>query len=127
MDELVRKMEEDGISAKEAVRRLAQKWELEGKRPAIDEITEQVSKKEKLGILKPKMREGLNMVGASTWKKLRFCLDSGAGEIVIAEDDLPEVETKESWGSRHGQSYDVANGDETDNEGENNSLHTWSQ
>ena len=37
---------------------------------------------------------------------------------MIAEDDLPEVETKESWGSKHGQSYEVANGDEIDNEGE---------
>ena len=58
------------------------------------------------------------MVGTTTWKKLRFCLDSGAGEIVMAEEDLPEVETSESWGSRHGQSYEVANGDEIDNEGE---------
>ena len=32
--------------------------------------------------------------------------------------DLPEVETSESWGSKHGQSYEVANGDEIDNEGE---------
>ena len=45
-------------------------------------------------------------------------MDSGAGEIVIAEDDPPEVETQESWGSKHGQSYEVANGDEIDNEGE---------
>ena len=36
----------------------------------------------------------------------------------MAEDDLPEVPTKESWGSKHGQSYEVANGDEIDNEGE---------
>ena len=36
----------------------------------------------------------------------------------MAEDDLPEVETTESWGSKHGQSYEVANGDEIDNEGE---------
>merc|ERR1739836_66093 len=36
----------------------------------------------------------------------------------MAENDLPEIETKESWGSKHGQSYEVANGDEIDNEGE---------
>ena len=48
----------------------------------------------------------------------RFCLDSGADEIVMSEDDLPEVETQESWGSKDGQSYEVANGDEIDNEGE---------
>merc|ERR1712026_473795 len=75
-------------------------------------------KREKRGILKPKIKESLNMVGASEWRKVRFCLDSGAGEIVMAEEDLPEVETKESWGSKHGQSYEVANGDEIDNEGE---------
>ena len=45
------------------------------------------------------MKECLNKVGTPTCKKLRFCLDSGAGEIVMAEDDLPEIETKESWGS----------------------------
>merc|ERR1712026_313924 len=75
-------------------------------------------KKERLGILKPKMKDGLNMIGANAWKKVRFCLDSGAGQIVMAEEDLPEVETKESWGSKHGQSYEVANGEEIDNEGE---------
>ena len=36
----------------------------------------------------------------------------------MAEDDLPEVPTKESWGSKHGQSYEVANGEEIDNLGE---------
>ena len=36
----------------------------------------------------------------------------------MAEDELPEVETKESWGSKRGQSYEVANGDEIDNKGE---------
>ena len=34
------------------------------------------------------------------------------------EDELPEVQTKESWGSRRGQSYEIANGDEIDNKGE---------
>merc|ERR1712079_961139 len=58
------------------------------------------------------------MVGTNTWKKISFCLDSGAGEIVMSEEDLPEVKTEESWGSRHGQAYEVANGDEIDNEGE---------
>ena len=45
-------------------------------------------------------------------------MDSGSGETVVAEDDLPEVETKESWGSKHGQTYEVANGDEIHNKGE---------
>ena len=57
-------------------------------------------------------------VKKSEWKKLRFCMDSGSGETVVAEDDLPEVETKESWGSKHGQKYEVANGHEIRNKGE---------
>ena len=36
---------------------------------------------------------------------------TGAGETVMAESDLPEVPTKESWGSKHGQAYEVANGE----------------
>ena len=73
---------------------------------------------EKVGLLRPTMKEALNNVSKTEWKKIRFCLDSGAGEIVMAEDDLPEVETTESWGSKHGQSYEVANGNEIENEGE---------
>ena len=69
-------------------------------------------------MLKPKMKEGLNNVVASEWVKVRFCVDSGAGETVMAEDELPQVETKESWGSKRGQSYEVANGDEIPNQGE---------
>ena len=64
------------------------------------------------------MKEGLNNVTANEWKRVRFCVDSGAGETVMAEEELPEVETKESWGSKRGQSYEVANGDEIDNKGE---------
>ena len=76
------------------------------------------NKKGRLGIQKPKINEGLNKIGTNTWKKVRFCLDSGAGETVMAEGDLPEIPTKESWGSKHGQSYEVANGEEIDNLGE---------
>ena len=36
----------------------------------------------------------------------------------MAEDELPEVETKDSWGSKHGQAYEVANGAEIENQGE---------
>ena len=98
--------------------RWANEWKKEGRRPETDAIHESRERKSRLGILKPKIKEALNKVGAQAWKKLRFCLDSGAGEIVMSEDDLPEVETKESWGSRHGQSYEVANGNEIDNLGE---------
>ena len=30
----------------------------------------------------------------------------------MAEEELPEVKTNESWGSRHGQAYDAANGED---------------
>ena len=109
-------MEEEEIGAKQAVWEVAERWEREGQRPTTDNNSD--GRRDKLGILKPKMKESLNKVGANAWKKLRFCLDSGAGEIVMAEDDLPEVETQESWGSKHGQSYEVANGNEIENEGE---------
>ena len=72
----------------------------------------------KIGILKPKIKEALNNINKNQWKKVRFCLDSGAGETVMAESDLPEVQTKESWGSKHGQAYEVANGEEIKNVGE---------
>ena len=31
---------------------------------------------------------------------------------------VPEIQTRESWGSRNGQTYEVASGDEIPNEGE---------
>ena len=52
------------------------------------------------------------------WKKVKFCLDSGAGETVMAENDTLEIPTRESWGSKHGQAYEVANGEEIKNMGE---------
>ena len=110
-------MERKGISAKMAVQQMAEKWESKGERPVTDDSLE-MTKRERLGILKPKMKESLNKVGTNAWRKLRLCLDSGAGEIVMAEDDLPEIETAESLGSKHGQSYEVANGSEIDNEEE---------
>ena len=36
----------------------------------------------------------------------------------MGEEDLPEVATKESWGSKRGQSYEVANGAEIENKKE---------
>ena len=71
-----------------------------------------------MSILKPILKGGLNEVRPGGWRKLRFCVDSGAGETVVNEDDLPEVETKESWGSKRGLTYEVANGAEIHNEGE---------
>ena len=76
-------------------------------------------KEAKLRILKPVVKEGLNIVSDKReWRKVRFCVDSGAGETVVDDGDLPEVETKDSWGSLHGQKYEVANGETIDNEGE---------
>ena len=73
MREIERVMEEHEIGAKQAVRELVERWQKEGRRPATD------NRREKLGILKPKMKEGLNKIGTHTLKKVRFCLDSGDG------------------------------------------------
>ena len=72
----------------------------------------------KLGSLKPVLKEGLKAVGKPGWKKVRFCMDSGANETVMDDEDLEEVETTESWGSKHGQEYEVANGVKIPNLGE---------
>ena len=84
--------------------------------PCINDEWKPVGKP--LSILKPILKGGLNEVRPGGWRKLRFCVDSGAGETVVNEDDLPEVETKESWGSKRGLTYEVANGAEIHNEGE---------
>ena len=114
---MIEKMvEEENIGAKQAVAQIVERWERTGRRPTTDTWRE--LKGRRLGLLKPKMKEGLNNVVANEWKKVRFCVDSGAGETVMAEEELPEVETKESWGSKRGQSYEVANGQEIFNQGE---------
>ena len=79
LKEVQRVMEEEEIGAKQAVMELAGKWERDGSRPVSDGISDRAIKKEKLGILKPKIKESLNMVGANDWKRVRFCLDSGGG------------------------------------------------
>ena len=93
---------------------------------------------QKLNVLRPMIKEDLNAVSSQEkqWKKVSFCVDSGAGETVMNEDDLTEVPTKESWGSKHGQKYEVANGAVIENEGEkefvghvkaqNGSMKMWS-
>ena len=92
----------------------------------------------RLNVLKPMIKEDLNAVSSQErqWKKVSFCVDSGAGETVLNEDDLPEVPTTESWGSKHGQKYEVANGAVIENEGEkefvghvktqSGNMKTWS-
>ena len=115
-------LEWEGIKATEAVERIAERWQKTGDKPITDKVAHsdkwESLGKQKLGILRPRIKEALNNVNRSEWKKIRICLDSGAGETVIAEDDLPEIPTKESWGSKHGQSYEVANGEEIKNLGE---------
>ena len=55
--EVERIAEEEEIGAKQAVQELVGRWEREGKRPATDINNE--APREKLGILRPKMKEGL--------------------------------------------------------------------
>ena len=92
LKEVHRVMVEEEIGAKQAVRELAERWEREGRRPVIDKSGNEACS-EKLGHLKPILKEALNNVSKGVWKKVKFCLDSGAGETVMAESDLPEVPT----------------------------------
>ena len=73
--------QEHDIGAKQAVGQIVEEWERRGKRPTTDAGME--LKGRRLGLLKPKMKEGLNNVEASEWVKVRFCVDSGAGETVM--------------------------------------------
>ena len=100
--ETARRAEKEGIRAARAALDIAEEWHGSGRRPATDGEEEEKTRK-RLSGLKPILREGLNDVKKSGWKKVNFCVDSGAGETVMAEDDLPEVDTKASWGSKHGQ------------------------
>ena len=115
--EIDKQAEKNGTSAAQASLEIAERWRTRGQRPMTDAAGEQVGKQQ-LGHLKPKIKEGLKAVTKTEWTQLRFCVDSGAGETVMAEEELPEIDTQASWGSRHGQSYEVANGEEIDNEGE---------
>ena len=52
------------------------------------------------------------------WTNIKFMVDSGANDIVIPPEELPEVPIQESKGSRMGWSYRVANGAAVPNEDE---------
>ena len=52
------------------------------------------------------------------WKKVRFTVDSGAGEVVMNDDELPGIKKTESQGSRAGLKYVTADGGTVENEGE---------
>ena len=51
------------------------------------------------------------------WMKIKFMVDSGANDIVIPPEELPEVPTRESAGSKMGWGYRVANGAAVPNDG----------
>ena len=75
--------ETKGMKASEAAEEIAETWLITGARPITDSAAEQLGK-QRLGILKPKIKEGLNNMTSSEWRKVRFCVDSGAGETVLA-------------------------------------------
>ena len=63
--------------------------------------------------------EGVNAVGGDEeWEEIEFAVDSGATETVVSENMLSSIDTKESWGSKQGVTYKVANGTKIPNEGE---------
>jgi len=65
------------------------------------------------------MPEGLNPVSAKgEWELIEMAVDSGATETVVSDEMLTSVETKESWGSKKGVEYEVANGETIPNLGE---------
>ena len=54
------------------------------------------------------------------WKCLKTLIDSGASENVMSSKTTPWIPTKESEGSRRGQTYSSANGSPMKNEGQKN-------
>ena len=73
----------------------------------------------KVGVLRVEQDDGLNaMKQAGGWKKVRFTVDSGAGETVMNKDELPGIEVVPSAGSRRGQHYVTASDERIANEGE---------
>ena len=70
-----------------------------------------------LGVIYPQGINALNEEN-SGWRKVTYCVDSGAGETVMPLDEVPEVELKESHGSKIGVKYESACGTTIPNEGE---------
>ena len=67
---------------------------------------------------------------AGDWKKLRFTVDSGAGETVMNRDELPGIPVIPSPGSKRGQHYVTASDERIPNEGEKEfvgTLNSWQQ
>ena len=75
--------------------------------------------KNELMIFRTIWPEGLNpMTTKGGWEMIELAVDSGATETVVGEDMLKSIETKESWGSKKGVEYEVANGETIPNLGE---------
>jgi len=63
--------------------------------------------------------EGVNAIAAKgEWEEIDMAVDSGATETVIGENMLSSVELNESWASKNGVEYEVANGERIPNLGE---------
>jgi len=77
----------------------------------------------RVGVLRVEQDEGLNVVKQTGgWKKVRFIVDSGAGETVMNKDELPGVPIVPSAGSKRGQHYITASDERIPNEGEQKFL-----
>jgi len=80
---------------------------------------EEQGEKNELMIFRTIWPEGLNpMTTKGGWEMIELAVDSGATETVVGEDMLKSIETKESWGSKKGVEYEVANGETIPNLGE---------
>jgi hypothetical protein len=74
---------------------------------------------EELRIFQTIMPEGVNAISVKgEWEEIEMAVDSGATETVVNEDMLKSIETKDSWASKHGVEYEVANGERIPNMGE---------
>jgi len=83
----------------------------------------------KVGVLRIEQKTNIDAVRkAGGWKKVRFTVDSGAGETVMNKDELPGIPVSPSPGSQRGQHYVTAAEERIANEGEKNfvgRLSAW--
>ena len=68
--------------------------------------------------LNPVVRTIVPAQSENGWRKMKSVMDSGATESVAHPGENPDYEVMESPGSRNGQRYVSASGDEIENEGE---------
>jgi len=83
----------------------------------------------KVGVLRVEEKTSIDTVRkAGGWKKVRFTVDSGAGETVMNKEELPGISLSPSPGSQRGQHYITASDERIPNEGEKNfvgRLSAW--